>query len=81
MDWLIETYSLTEIAKKEKLYPTTIKKRYNYIPLKITTWQTRATHRAWISKKDYMVKYIKFDDVIKLLKDEIDFTFIRKKTK
>jgi len=79
MDWLIESYTLTEIAKKEKLYPTTIKKRYNYIPVKITTGQTRATHKAWISKKDYMVKYIKLDDILKLLENEIDFTFVRKK--
>jgi hypothetical protein len=33
----ITTYGLKEMAEREKLYPTTIKKRYNYIPVKITT--------------------------------------------
>lgn len=69
------------MAEREKLYPTTIKNRYNYIPVKITTWQTKANYRAWHSSKDYMIKYVKLEDILDYLKDEIDFTFVRKKKK
>lgn len=78
---IVDTYGLKEIAEREKLYPTTIKKRYNYIPIKITTWQTRANFRAWSSSKDYMVKYIKLEDILEYLNWEVDFTFVRKKHK
>lgn len=79
MDWLIECYNLKDIAIKDNLDKWTIKRRYNYIPVKITTGQSKASFKSGITKKDYMVKYIKLDDILELLKNEIDFTFVRKK--
>lgn len=81
MDNLIESYKLIDIAKKEKLDTWTIKRRYNYIPVKVTTWQSKANCKFWNQKRDYSIRYIRLDDILKLLKDEIDFTFVRKKQK
>ncbi len=78
---MIETYTLKDMAIREKLDTQTVKRRYNYIPLKIVTWQTKANFRAWHSTRDYTIKYVKLDDILDMLKDEIDFTFVRKKTK
>ena len=81
MDELINTYTITELEKMENLNYRTIKNRYNYIPVKIVTGQSKANYKYWNQKRDFMIRYIKLEDVLKLLSDEIDFTFVRKKPK
>ena len=77
----IKTYTLKDLASKEKIDKRTVKARYKYIPVKIENALTRAGLKSGNNKKGYSVKYIILDDVLKLLKDEVEFTFIRKKTK
>ena len=81
MENLIESYKLIDIAKKEGIDTWTIKRRYNYIPIKFVTWQTKANCKYWNQKRDYSVRYVKLDDILELLQEEIDFTFVRKKKK
>ena len=81
MDELINTYTIKELEKLENLNYRTIKKRYEYIPVKIQTSWTRSRYKYWTSSKDYMIKYVKLQDILKLLDKEIDFTFVRKKPK
>lgn len=80
MELPIESYTLWDLAKKEKLDWRTIKKRYDYIPIKFSNWQTKAQCKAWRTNKDYAIRYVKLKDIIKLLNSEIDFTIVRKKT-
>ena len=79
MENMIDSYSLKWIAEKDNIDTWTVKRRYNYIPIKVTTGQSKAQFRAWNTSKDYMVKYIKLEDVLNFLSNEIDFTFVRKK--
>jgi hypothetical protein len=81
MELPIESYTLWELAKKEKLDWRTIKKRYEYIPVKFKNWQTKSQFNYGRSNKDYTIKYVRLKDILKLLKEEIDFTFVRKKEK
>jgi hypothetical protein len=37
--------------------------------------------KAGASKRDYMIKYVRLEDILKLLQEEIDFSFVRKKKK
>ena len=81
MDGLINTYTIKELEEKENLNYRTIKNRYNYIPVKIVTGQSKANCKYWNQKRDFMIKYIRLDDILQLLSEEIDFTFVRKKPK
>jgi hypothetical protein len=45
MDELINTYTITELEKMENLNYRTIKNRYNYIPVKIVTGQSKANYK------------------------------------
>lgn len=81
MDNLIESYTIKELCELEHLNYRTIKNRYEYIPIKFSNWQSRARMKAWVSSRDYMIKYIRLQDILKLLENDIDFTFVRKKKK
>lgn len=78
---LIESYTIKELEELEGLNYRTIKTRYNYIPIKFINWQSRARMKAGASKRDYMIKYVRLEDILKLLQEEIDFSFVRKKKK
>ena len=81
MDNLIDSYTIKELCELEHLNYRTIKNRYEYIPIKIRTWQAKAQFKLWNQKKDYTIKYIRLNDILKLLENDIDFTFVRKKKK
>ena len=79
MEELIESYTLGELAKIENLDWRTIKRRKEYIAMKVINWQTKAQHNYWRTTKDYTIRYIRLSDVVKLFWKDIDFSFLRYK--
>ena len=69
---LVESYKLKELADKENKNPRTIKNWKifwkNYVAIKFSNSHTKACNKAWITKKDYSVRYVKLKD----LKDYIE---------
>lgn len=64
---LIKAYKLKELCELDDKNPRTIKnsKTYwkNYVAIKFESWTSRAMNKAWITKKDYSVRYIKLKDL------------------
>lgn len=61
---IVESYNKTELSEMENTpYSRIDKDKDYYIPVKITTAQSRAT------KKWYTIRYIKTEDVKKYLED------------
>lgn len=75
----IESYTLKDLAELEGRNPRTIKSSYRYIAIKIETksWITRA--EKGLQKKTYSYRYIRLEDVKKLLNWKVDFTYLTTK--
>lgn len=76
----IKSYKLGELVKTEHLSHVTIKKRHKYIPIQIVTGESKSRFTTWRASKEYILRYIKLDDVIKFLKEkgDVDFYFTKK---
>jgi len=79
MEELLKLYTLKELSEIEKKNPRTIKSSYRYLPVKVETWHTRSMFKYWTTKKPYWVRYIKLEDVKKMLEWKIDFTYLTTK--
>jgi len=77
----IKTYNLTELSKLENKAPITIRKSFRYIPIKIETKRLQTRCKKWEQKTPYSIRYIRLKDIQELLKNDIDFTFVREKKK
>ena len=61
----------------EHLNYRTIKSRAEYIPIKIQDAGTRHRFKTWKSSKDYMIKYMRLEDINSYLDDKLNFIFVK----
>lgn len=66
----ITLYSLKELSELDNHHPSTIKNSKRYIKVKIENNSTRSQYKAWYTKKPYGFKYIRYDDVKKIIEDQ-----------
>ena len=79
MEELLTLYTLKELSELEWKNPRTIKGSYRYLKVKIETSTSRFMNRTGLTKKSYWVKYIRLEDVKKLLNWKVDFTYLTAK--
>lgn len=79
MEELLTLYTLKELSELEGRNPRTIKWSYRYLKVKLETGHTKSMNRAWITKKSYWIRYIRLEDVKKLLNWKVDFTYLTTK--
>lgn len=73
----IDLYSLTELSKKDNHHPLTIRNWKKYIKVRYQTARSRAWYRLGEYKTPYTYKYIRREDVKKIMEKQtwkkIDF--------
>lgn len=74
----IKTYTLIELAQLEGKSRQTIKTSFRYIPIKIETKSGITRAKKGLQEKSYSIKYVKLDDIKKLLKDKVEIHYIAK---
>lgn len=72
----IRSYTLKELAELEKKHPLTVRNSTKYMPIKIYSPTITKRFELGKQKRDYTVRYIRLEDVKKLYKGIIDFTYI-----
>ena len=73
---LIPMYSLKDLAELEWKARQTVKNSNRYIKVKLETWSSKAQYTYWTTKKPYGVRYIRLEDIKKVLKGKVDISFI-----
>ena len=71
----ITSYNLKDLAELEWKHPLTIKANYKYIPIRFTSPTITKRYEQGKQKKPYAIKYIRVEDIQKLLKWKIDFIY------
>lgn len=63
----VNSYSLSDLAKKENHHPLTIRNWKKYIKIRVENWSTRAMYKLGVTKSPYGYKYIRWDDVKEII--------------
>lgn len=74
----IKSYTQVELAALEWKSRQTIKNSIRYIPVQFYNSQAKSRVNAGIQKNPYTIRYIKLDDIKKLLKDKVEIHYIAK---
>lgn len=75
MEELLTMYTLKDLSELEGRNPRTIKSSFRYLKVKLETGHTRAINKSWLTKKPYWVRYIRLEDIKKMLKGKVDISF------
>ena len=60
---MIKTYSLRQLSYMDWIDTRTIKNSWRYIPVRVDTWESLYRFKRWESKKPYMIRYIRLDEI------------------
>lgn len=64
----IMAYSITDLAKKEKVTrPTIYAKKDRYVWVRFVNARAKYQKKNWVQEKPYTVQYIRMEDIEKLL--------------
>jgi len=60
---MIKTYTLRQLSYMDWIDTRTVKNSPRYIPIRVDTWESATRFRVWRTKKPYMIRYVRLDEI------------------